>query len=63
MGLCLHYGKTKLVNMKDLEEVAIVLTTYHTVSAEYKNARRTKESSILFSTQWRRVVLDEGEYP
>ncbi|KAG8158232.1 hypothetical protein KVR01_011993 [Diaporthe batatas] len=62
MRLSLHYGKAKLINMKDLEGVAIVLTTYHTVSAEYKNARRNKQSSILFSTQWRRVVLDEAHF-
>lgn len=33
----------------------IVLTTYHTVSAEWKNG-----SSLLFRTKWKRIVLDEG---
>ncbi|KAJ0120654.1 hypothetical protein J7T55_015385 [Diaporthe amygdali] len=62
MSLRLHYGKAKLVDPKDLQGVAIVLTTYHTVSADFKNKGRDKESSVLFSTQWRRVVLDEAHF-
>ncbi|KAK2611706.1 hypothetical protein N8I77_005031 [Diaporthe amygdali] len=62
MSLRLHYGKEKLVDPKDLEGVAIVLTTYHTVSADFKSKGRDKVSSVLFSTQWRRVVLDEAHF-
>lgn len=57
----LHYGKTKLVSCQDLAGIDIVLTTYHTVSAEWKHGKG-KEQSILFSGHWRRIVLDEGEY-
>lgn len=63
LRLRLHYGKTKLITPRDLEGVNIVLTTYHTVSAEFKSERRMEESSILFSTHWRRVILDEGDFP
>lgn len=63
LRLRLHYGKTKLTTQKDLEGVNIVLTTYHTVSAESKGEEGMKKSSTLFSTHWRRVILDEGDLP
>lgn len=40
--------------------ISIVLTTYHTVSAEWKS-HGEQSPSILFSTRWRRVILDEGD--
>ncbi|EHK42608.1 hypothetical protein TRIATDRAFT_224421 [Trichoderma atroviride IMI 206040] len=45
-----HYGKTRFTSRYDLDDVNVVLTTYHTVSAEWKNEREA-ESSILFSHQ------------
>ncbi|KAK8048196.1 hypothetical protein PG994_009926 [Apiospora phragmitis] len=39
--------------------VHVVLTTYHTVSAEW-NTDETKRDSALFSVKWRRIILDEG---
>lgn len=55
-----HYGKTRFSRRYELDDVNVVLTTYHTVSAEWKNEREA-ESSVLFSVRWRRIILDEGK--
>jgi len=55
-----HHGKTRLADTNELDAVNMVLTTYHTVSAEWK-AGNGADRSILFSTRWRRIILDEGE--
>ncbi|UKZ61097.1 uncharacterized protein TrAtP1_002369 [Trichoderma atroviride] len=56
-----HYGKTRFTSRYDLDDVNVVLTTYHTVSAEWKNEREA-ESSILFSVCWKRIILDEAHF-
>ncbi|EAQ87139.1 hypothetical protein CHGG_03758 [Chaetomium globosum CBS 148.51] len=43
-----HHGKTRLMDASELEGVNIVLTTYHTVSAEWKPGNQP-ENSVLFS--------------
>lgn len=55
-----HYGKSRFTDRYELDGVNVVLTTYHTVSAEWKNGREA-ENSILFSVRWRRIILDEGQ--
>ena len=55
-----HHSKTRLIDTSELDAVNVVLTTYHTVSAEWK-AGNGMGRSILFSTRWRRIILDEGE--
>jgi SNF2 family DNA or RNA helicase len=64
-----HHGKTRLLDASELDGVNIVLTTYHTVSAEWKPSNYPG-SSVLFSVRWQRIILDEGllstfalEYP
>ncbi|PHH86850.1 hypothetical protein CDD83_9675 [Cordyceps sp. RAO-2017] len=57
----LHHGKCRLSDISELEDSKLVLTTYHTVSAEWRNGTGL-ESSILFTTRWRRVVLDEAHF-
>ncbi|KAI4593875.1 hypothetical protein KJ359_008918 [Pestalotiopsis sp. 9143b] len=39
----------------------MVLTTYHTVSAEWKQHAGASDST-LFSVRWRRIVLDEAHF-
>ncbi|RFU25005.1 hypothetical protein B7463_g11336, partial [Scytalidium lignicola] len=56
-----HHGKSRLADANELDTVNIVLSTYHTVSAEWK-AGKGVASSILFSVRWRRVILDEAHY-
>ncbi|TGJ82686.1 hypothetical protein E0Z10_g6083 [Xylaria hypoxylon] len=58
---CRHHGKSRLMDSLETQSVNIVLTTYHTVSAEWKNGNKSNQS-ILFSTHWRRVVLDEAHF-
>ena len=54
-----HHGKSRLAGLDEIERVNLVLTTYHTVSAESKRGDPIRDS-ILFSTRWKRVILDEG---
>ncbi|KAI0421832.1 SNF2 family N-terminal domain-containing protein [Xylaria grammica] len=56
-----HHGKTRLMDSLEIQNLNIVLTTYHTVSAEWKSGSKSGQS-ILFSTHWRRVVLDEAHF-
>ncbi|KAH8652844.1 SNF2 family N-terminal domain-containing protein [Ilyonectria robusta] len=57
----LHHGKSRLTDPSELQDTALVLTTYHTVSTEWRNGSG-RESSVLFTTRWRRVVLDEAHF-
>ncbi|KAK3687801.1 SNF2 family N-terminal domain-containing protein [Podospora appendiculata] len=58
-----HYGNNRLQSAGCLENCEAVLTSYHTVSSEWRKASRTNDaSSILFGTRWRRVILDEAHY-
>ncbi|KAI3324876.1 SNF2 family N-terminal domain-containing protein [Xylariaceae sp. AK1471] len=56
-----HHGKSRLIDSLSIQNVNIVLTTYHTVSAEYKTGSNP-DQSILFSTHWKRIVLDEAHF-
>lgn len=56
-----HHGKTRLTDLRDLDGVNVVLTTYHTVSAEWKDGKEA-ENSALFGVCWRRIILDEGGF-
>ncbi|KAI0883701.1 SNF2 family N-terminal domain-containing protein [Annulohypoxylon maeteangense] len=58
---CRHHGKTRLKDLTELENVNVVLTTFHTVSAEW-SADASAADSILFSVRWRRVILDEAHF-
>lgn len=57
-----HHAQTKIANANELGHANIVLTTYHTVSAEWKSDKFAG-NSILFQVRWRRIILDEGELP
>ncbi|KAI1273078.1 SNF2 family N-terminal domain-containing protein [Xylaria sp. FL0933] len=56
-----HHGKFRLMDSLETQSVHLVLTTYHTVSAEWKSGRNS-DQSVLFSTNWKRVVLDEAHF-
>ncbi|KAI1353446.1 SNF2 family N-terminal domain-containing protein [Xylaria sp. FL0043] len=56
-----HHGKFRLIDSLDTQSVHLVLTTYHTVSAEWKSGTMS-DQSVLFSTNWKRVVLDEAHF-
>ncbi|KAF4437905.1 alpha-1,6-mannosyltransferase subunit [Fusarium austroafricanum] len=54
-----HHREGRLTSITEIEQANIVLTTYHTISAEWSQSGKAK-SSILFSVRWRRVILDEA---
>ncbi|KAL8318202.1 hypothetical protein RB597_005463 [Gaeumannomyces tritici] len=56
-----HHAKTRLSEPSNIRGVNVVLTTYHTVSAEWRPTGPL-QSSILFSTRWRRIILDEAHF-
>jgi SWI/SNF-related matrix-associated actin-dependent regulator of chromatin subfamily A3 len=51
------HGRNRDRDVTELDTCDLVLTTYNTVSAEWK-ARSNK--SCLFAIKWRRIALDEG---
>lgn len=53
-----HHGSQKLTDAIDIQSCNLILTTYHTILAEY---RKCGVSGVILSTHWRRVILDEGE--
>jgi len=53
-----HHAKLRLTCLEDIQSVDVVLTTYHTVSAEWNE--KDPSTSLLFSVMWKRIVLDEG---
>ncbi|KAF2638471.1 hypothetical protein P280DRAFT_551575 [Massarina eburnea CBS 473.64] len=55
-----HHGKSRLKSVKDLESINIVLTTYHTLSADWNIHNADSESQIMFSVHWKRIILDEA---
>lgn len=52
---CVFHGKTRPTFSAGLADYDLVLTTYATLSAEYKNRR------VLHNVEWYRIVLDEGK--
>ncbi|KAK8026414.1 hypothetical protein PG991_003470 [Apiospora marii] len=56
-----HHGKDRIAALSELDGVHVVLTTYHTVSAESKTDE-TKRNSALFSVRWKRIILDEARW-
>ncbi|KAI1124795.1 SNF2 family N-terminal domain-containing protein [Nemania abortiva] len=62
LKFCRHHGKTRLANAAGLQSMNVVLTTYHTVSAEWQANESERNSSILFAVRWRRVILDEAHF-
>ncbi|KAK2028566.1 hypothetical protein LX32DRAFT_673422 [Colletotrichum zoysiae] len=57
-----HHGKSRLDSHEvSRDRVNVVLTTYHTVSTEWRAGHGT-QTSPLFTVRWRRIVLDEAHY-
>ena len=53
-----HGNKRQL----DLRNISfdIILTTYDVVVAEYRKVMKSVDNFSIFSTLWRRIILDEG---
>ncbi|KAI8721575.1 Helicase ATP-binding domain-containing protein [Fusarium sp. LHS14.1] len=54
-----HHRETRVSSTNELERFNIVLTTYHTVSAERNNGNGVRNST-LFSVRWERIILDKA---
>lgn len=54
-----HHREARLSSANELHPFNIVLTTYHTVSAEWNSGNGVRNST-LFSVRWERIILDEG---
>ena len=51
-----YHGKTRIKDSTNLRDSDIILTTYHTLTEEFK-----RNSSPLHDITWFRIVLDEGK--
>ncbi|KAI0459294.1 SNF2 family N-terminal domain-containing protein [Xylaria acuta] len=58
---CRHHSKSRIAGFDNISSQHIILTTYHTVSAEWKGYINAQPSP-LFSVQWRRIILDEAHF-
>ncbi|KAH0498289.1 hypothetical protein TgHK011_005546 [Trichoderma gracile] len=56
-----HHGKSRLADETDLAACLVVLTTYHTVSSDWRS-NSDQQHSFLFNTRWRRIILDEAHF-
>ncbi|KAH8890569.1 hypothetical protein GQ53DRAFT_794641 [Thozetella sp. PMI_491] len=54
-----HHGKSRLAEVDVLDNCNIVLTTYHTVSSEWR-AGRAVDLSALFSVRWKPHFIRNG---
>lgn len=54
-----YHGPKRSKDVTGMPEYDIVLTTYDVVAQEWRNL--DNQPSPLFSTNWRRIVLDEGK--
>lgn len=54
-----HHARSKLADISQIKAVNVVLTTYHTLSADWK-AVKAGDSNIMFSVRWKRIILDEA---
>ncbi|KAI1669943.1 SNF2 family N-terminal domain containing protein [Pyrenophora tritici-repentis] len=54
-----HHGKERVHDIEKIDETNMILTTYHTVSADWQK-RKSFGSTVLFSVKWKRIILDEA---
>ena len=59
LSYCRHHGETRLRKLSDIDGKNVILTTYHTLSADWQ-ASKSKGDHIIFSVRWRRIILDEA---
>ncbi|KAK5656662.1 hypothetical protein OQA88_4642 [Cercophora sp. LCS_1] len=54
-----HYQKDRVLDHRDLRGYDVVLTTYHTIMSDWAGGNGFEDKPI-FSTIWRRIILDEA---
>lgn len=53
-----HHGSQRLRDQEELQRYGLVITTFQTVSSEYR--KLASVPSVLFTASWHRVILDEA---
>ena len=53
-----YHGQARETNVAKLRDANIILTTYHTLAAEF-----SRKDNPLNEIEWYRLVLDEGRNP
>jgi hypothetical protein len=57
------HGPNRKLDLEIISSAGIILTTYDVVVAEYQKPAKSGTELTMFSLLWRRVILDEGEWP
>ncbi|KAF2789211.1 hypothetical protein K505DRAFT_284789 [Melanomma pulvis-pyrius CBS 109.77] len=53
-----YHGPSRMIDHKMLHTYDIVITSFQTLASQYR--KRSDSQSVLFSTTWRRLILDEA---
>ena len=56
-----HHATKRIKTLEELESSDVVITTYQTLVSEFR--KHADELQLMFSVNWRRVILDEGKPP
>jgi hypothetical protein len=56
-----HHAASRISTIEEARLHGLIITTYQTVESEWRAASMS-ESTLLFSINWRRIILDEGKY-
>ena len=59
LSWCRYYGPKRQMGFPSILKKDIIITTYGTVASEWQDMSHTFKP--LFSTEWGRIVLDEGK--
>jgi SWI/SNF-related matrix-associated actin-dependent regulator of chromatin subfamily A3 len=54
----LHHEKSRFKDRTQLHSTDVIITTYHTLMSEWKKHQASPQ--MMYTTTWRRVVLDEA---
>ncbi|KXN85344.1 Putative SWI/SNF-like matrix-associated actin-dependent regulator [Leucoagaricus sp. SymC.cos] len=71
ISACVYYGSNRNMSVEELKSYDVVITTYQTITSEYGSLdagggngfgtkKKRKSEQVLFSMDWKRVILDEG---
>ncbi|WFC98467.1 DNA helicase rad5 [Malassezia yamatoensis] len=62
LNVYVYYGETRdqLIHLLDQNRVDVVITSYGTLTSEYRREVDDRGSTLLFRQTWHRVILDEA---
>ena len=56
----IFHGPNRVLDLTNKINFDVILTTYDVIVAEYRKLVKFSSSTSIFSTIWRRIILDEG---